>query len=277
MTADIYIQIGPAGGVASSSAAFDSVTYASYLAALKGESNSSAVNSLPSVEPAVYGGDNIAITSALAQALGAAGPLAGVESDGMTPCVLGSPNCYNGVVTVDAGIYYVPPATGSNYDFFSLVEHETDEVLGTISCLSTLGTGIGQIGCTSTSGNTTSYYASAADLFRYTAPGVPTWVNTADGSAPAYFSIDGGMTVVNTYNNLPNGYDYGDWAGGCFVQAVEGCLGTNVDITNDGGSEITVLNAIGFDIAPEPGTAAIVGLGIVALGAFAARRSALSR
>lgn len=271
VTANIFVQYAGVG-LASSSTALNSIPYSTYLADLSAESNSSAWQSLSSTEPSLYGGDQVAISSALANALGVGGPLAGVEADGVTPCVLGSSGCYNGVLEIgfSALPLYFPltpyDSPGTGVDFFSLVEHETDEILGTISCLGT-NDSTPYVQCFDSNGNT---YVAPADLFRYSAPGTLSWLSTADGST-AYFSINNGATAIAYYNNTPNGDDYGDWTSNCtvpLVQDTEPCGGANVDLTTDGGAEIQVLNAVGFNlIVPEPATTAFVGLGLVVLAA----------
>lgn len=271
MSASIYIQYA-GGGLAGSDVALNDVSYSAYLSALSAQSNSPAWQSLAPTEPLLYGGDDVAISSSLAAALGFGGALAGMTATGAS-CTFGTPGCYSGVITIgsSANPIYFPPSPGSptsaGWDFFSLVEHETDEILGTISCIGT-SNGAPYVQCVDGSGNS---YVAPADLFRYAAPGTLSWVGTANGSI-AYFSIDGGKTAINYYNNSPNNEDYGDWSGGCFVQSASACQSVNMDISTDGGSEVALLNAVGFNTVPEPGTMGLVGASVVALAAWGARR-----
>ena len=124
---------------------------------------------------------------------------------------------------------------------------------------------------------------SAADLFRYSAQGIRSYIgaggNQADGSL-AYFSINSGKTDLAAYNNSPNGADYGDWDSS--LNRVQNAYGTpdtsGVNITNDGGSEIAVLDAVGYNLvplsatAPEPGTMALFGTALGLLIAYKRRR-----
>lgn len=83
------------------------------------------------------------------------------------------------------------------------VEHEIDEVLGLGSALQ---------------GTTTPGDPWTEDLFRWASAGTRSFAtNTsttnpcANGTPAAFFSIDGGTTDLNQFNNCNNGGDYGDW------------------------------------------------------------------
>src|SRR5262249_49960370 len=134
-------------------------------------------------------------------------------------------------------------AQGPNdYDIFSVVQHETDEVLGSSSCISTQGPSLAE-GCGVGGTN-----AAAVDLFRYQSSATRVSIRTTPG---AYFSFDGGTTNVAVYNTLSNGDDYADFVTNCqHVQDAKGCTGQSFDITSNGAAEIAILDAIGYNIQP---------------------------
>jgi hypothetical protein len=84
----------------------------------------------------------------------------------------------------------------------AVVEHEIDEVLGLGSALS---------------GTTTPADPWPEDLFRWASSGVRSFAantsttNPCTSTPPSFFSIDGGTTNLNQFNNCNNGGDYGDW------------------------------------------------------------------
>ncbi len=86
---------------------------------------------------------------------------------------------------------------------FATVEHEIDEVLGLGSALN---------------GATTPAMPWTEDLFRWHSAGTRSYAADASTTNPcgastpaAFFSIDGGTTDVDDFNNCNNGGDYGDW------------------------------------------------------------------
>jgi hypothetical protein len=81
----------------------------------------------------------------------------------------------------------------NQYDAVGAFDHEISEIMGRI----------GSVG---------SVYGSKMytplDLFRYTSAGVR---DTTIGPTSPYFSIDGGVTNLGTYNNPATGGDASDW------------------------------------------------------------------
>jgi PEP-CTERM motif len=287
---NVYIKYGSTG-LASSLQYYTNVSYTSYVNALishEGDANDvTAVASLGgNVTNPVVAGDGVALTSALESSLGltsADGGPFGISSITGNPCTLLSANCYNTIITVTnaASTWYYRSGVqgGGTYDFFSAVEHETDEVLGTSSCITGSGNNAATI---TTSVNCTNgpptTGVNPADLFRYVGNSTTrSYLGSANGSA-ACFSINGGTTDIACYNNSPNGADYGDWDGLALrIQNAYGTPGVNgTDITNDGGSEIAVLDAVGYNLnstaTPEPATFALLGASLLALGFARARR-----
>jgi uncharacterized protein (TIGR03437 family) len=259
--ASIYIQLGKTElGLSNYSLA--QINYSDYLTALTANAQASgnmvqadAVKALNTFDTPLYGTGQVWFPVALAAALGFTGNF-GLKSDGMTPCQpVGTGNCFDGIITItnDPGtsLYYRVGNEGPDqFDFYSTVEHETDEVLGTASCIAT--------GPPSLSDQCHNGVPSAVDLFRYQSAGKLVLISTTPG---AYFSYDGGQTNGangNVYNTLDNGDDYADFVSSCTaapsVQDAEACAGHDqgIDITNDGGAEINILNAIGYQLHGVP-------------------------
>jgi len=286
--ASIYIQMGITGLGSSTTGFLNLEPYSTYTTALAGTASHDAVDTaaaanLSGTEPAIYSGGDIELTSALCTAVGIAG-CTGTTSGGVA-CTIGTSGCYNGIITITTpanltseqpgqSLYWDQtglPQTSDSYDFYSVVEHETDEVLGTSSCIGTP---------TALSDNCGGTNASAVDLFRYQGPGSLVFISTTPG---AYFSYDGGATNGAdgaAYNTLANGDDYADFATNCaHVQDATGCLGSALNITSDGNSEINILDAIGYNLntvpnVPEPATWLLFGTGLAAIAAYRRKRSA---
>jgi hypothetical protein len=116
-----------------------------------------------------------------------------------------------------------PPS--SKYYFVGVVEHEFSEVMGRVSYLDSAG----------------AY--SPMDLLRYSAPGVHQFTT----GAASYFSIDGGATNLDSWNNFQTGNsgDLGDWAPSAGNDAFN-------DNSNPGvinaltSTDITLMNALGW-------------------------------
>jgi hypothetical protein len=288
---NIYIQMGITSLGSSTSGFLNLIPYATYRADLAATARGNAVDatalaSLPAMEPPLYSGGQIEVTSALGAALGISNSdLFGTTASGAI-CHPGTAGCYNGIITITTPAN-LSSATGGTqflfwnqtggsqpsnaYDFYTVVEHETDEVLGTSSCITT-GGGVLADGCGTSN-------AAAVDLFRYSGSGSRVFISQTPG---AYFSYDGGATngaAGAAYNTLANGEDYADFATNCaHVQDATACLGTAFDITDDGGAEINILDAVGYNTAvsatPEPATMVLLGAGLAFLGVFSRRRPA---
>jgi hypothetical protein len=267
--ANIYVLYGTTG-LGSSTQYSNFITYDQYVAALTANTNKSAIqksalSALSTYDAGPYGGSNVEVTSALGANLGFTG-LDGITTPaaGEATCTPGTTGCYNVIVTVtnDPGtpLYYdnlggTEPADA--YDFYSVVAHETNEALGTSSCVGTNSAG------TALADGCGTGVPSAVDLFRYSGPGALVLDATLDATPGQYFSYDGGNTnpgvgVGGTplyYNTLANGDDYADYVSSdpCqanyAIQDAEGCPGfdSGRSILNDGGSEIKILNALGYD------------------------------
>jgi hypothetical protein len=116
-------------------------------------------------------------------------------------------------------------AVAGKADFIGLAGHEITEVMGRY--------GLGQNGAPS------GRYG-ALDFFRYTSPGVLDLV-PENG---AYFSIDGGTTVINTFNGTGGG-DLSDWAG-LTNDSYNASLNAGVKLATSEG-DLIVMDVIGYD------------------------------
>lgn len=288
--ASIYITFGNTG-LGSSSQYLNFVSYSAYLSALTANSSGDAVDTaalanLPAIEPGIYSGGSIDVTTALESALGL-GTGAGATSTLGFCSNPGSSGCYDGVITLatpaivagygESYYYGTGSQPGNAYNINTVVEHETDEILGTASCISTTGATLAD-GCGGTA-------AAAVDLFRYQAPGTRVFESTTPG---AYFSYNGGVTNGANgaiYNTLSNGNDYADFIQNCqHVQDADGCLGSTQYITTDGNAEVNILDAVGYNLneqppseTPEPSTLILLSSGFLGLALLVRRQSSRSR
>ena len=248
--ANIYIAFG-ATGLGQSETSLSGLSYSSFRTALIATQSSAddamaISDSVPAANP--FGTDQVATTNPNTRVLGF------TPTGGLTPagagCSLGAAGCYDGIITISSsvlssgGLYFRNGSITSNqYDFYTVVEHETDEVLGTSSF------GFGGF----TSGGHT--YVAPSDLFRYHSNGARSLVAGTTNSCAssnttnACFSLDG-VNMLQQYNNLNNGDDAGDWAPNCAmprVQNATGCPGVaNVDISPT--AEILVLDVVGYTL-----------------------------
>ncbi|MCV2361300.1 NF038122 family metalloprotease [Paucibacter sp. TC2R-5] len=178
----------------------------------------------------------------------------------LAPATTGG-KCFTGMFDGCIGLNF--DVFGSNAITTAVAQHEINEVLG-------LGSGLPK----STS------LPWVGDLFRWqsvgvrsfsTNPGVPNTPCDA-GTPAAYFSIDGGTTLLNQFNNCTNGGDYGDWISHNPSQ-VQDAFGSGGAMTR-GGTETVALDVIGYTLAaavPEPDSWALMLTGLGAT-AWAARR-----
>ena len=250
-----------AGGATSEKLVYGGLSYNSYYNDLGSNSSGdatdlAAIASLgggPHTSNPVNGTTSIAMTTTLASALG----LAAQQGTTWADC---------GGVSADACITLSTAllnASGSpDVELNADVQHEIDEVLGTSSALPN-------------GGGTLATNPDVADLFRYSAPGTRSYaLNTSTSNpctgAAAYFSVDGGTTNLDSYNNCNNGGEYGDWFcdDGSQVQCYAGPGGVPASLTLSS-SEVKLLDAVGFNFAsaavPEPSSVVLLMAGLGAL------------
>src|SRR4029077_15010195 len=120
---------------------------------------------------------------------------------------------------------------GANqYYIVGAIEHEISEIMGRVSYLSNGG----------------DY--GVMDLYRYAAAGV----RQAGTGGPAYFSIDGGRTNLDNWNNarLAAG-DLGDWAAGAGADAFLNASPPG-QINGLTGTVLTLMDALGWGSTAAP-------------------------
>ena len=149
--ANIYITYGTTG-LGQSLQYLNFISYPLYVTALTNNANKSslqvsALAALATYDAAPYGSGQVNLTAALATALGFPGVIGTTPEGGA--CAIGTAGCYNAIVTITndlaTPLYYDNlggPEPADAYDFYGVVQHETDEVLGTSSCIDTDGAGI---------------------------------------------------------------------------------------------------------------------------------------
>jgi len=262
---DIYFTEG--GGLGGSLTGIYQPTYYQYYNAFKAVATSPAqLTALASLGPAptgpgsgnpVNGNTGVDITSAEGRNLGFNTPAAVIVGSGT----------YDSEITLNTSLTYPPQSnTGSYYGLEAVANHEIDEALGIGGTGSTLdGTGslTGPVG--------------DLDLYRYSAPGVYSYSNLQTTSPYAYFSIDGGNTVLS-YFNQTSGADLGDWLSNPIpngfqpqVQDAFGQQGTDPVL---GVNELAAFSAIGYElVAPEP-SSLLLFVSALAIFAGACKRRA---
>jgi hypothetical protein len=229
-------------GLGASSTAFVASTYSAVHNRLNADASSpddtTAIAHLPNGanNPVPSGNNTINLTSANARALG-------ICSVTCTPT-------FDGTISLNLSIMNLSrsgPQDPNKYDLLTVVMHEIDEVLGTIS-------GVGA-----------SQGAFVMDLFRYDANGNRTYSSSA--ASVSYFSLDG-VALLAQYNQQASG-DYGDFISGGPVRVQNAFLspGTQADL----GVEIRMLNAGGWDLntVPEPTS---ISLFLAGVGSLLLRR-----
>ena len=207
-------------------------TYAQIKAALVADAKSAddaqAVAHLPAADPT--GGATFVMSNAEAKALG----LLAANAAGLDGYV-GFDSTAN-TFTFDPANRAVP----GKYDFIGLAHHEITEIMGRY--------GLGQNGASS------GRY-SPIDLFRYLSAGN---LDLAPANG-AYFSIDGGTTVINTFNGTGGG-DLSDWAGAT-LDPYNAFLTSGQKLDASAG-DITEMDVIGWDRAVPPPALKVARTGV---------------
>jgi hypothetical protein len=223
-----------ADGLGSSITACYFVSYSTYRAALASHATSAddatALANTPSgTTNPVNGGSQLCVKPANGRAIGLNTP--DISFAG-TPCptLTGS-----GCIGINVNL------ANTLGDLTAVVQHEIDEVLG-------LGSAIDASQAFMTR-------PWPEDLFRWASAGVRSYASNPSTMIPcvatpsAFFSINGGVTNLNQFNNCDNGGDYGDWITHTPSQVQDAFTnGSAAPSLTLSSSEVRALDVIGYNI-----------------------------
>jgi hypothetical protein len=272
-TVGIVFSAGAGNFLAQSQTSYSSVQYSHYVSLLNSNAANNPANTTLSTAIANLAtgnkpgpGGSVLVTSADARvALGLASATGFYNSSGTFVSAGGQ--AYDGVITLNTGLSlnYTTTAVSGQYSAIAGIEAQINEILG--------GGGQGSVLNSIPVGGSKSAYPNIGvlDLYRYSAPGVPTF-SSAPGTT-AYFSVDGGVTNIIGFNSNPN-EELGDFNPNGFVQSAVPSKGIVPSYTTSS-PEFTMMESIGYSPVtdvPEPSTWAMMLLGFAGLGFMASRR-----
>jgi hypothetical protein len=242
-------------GLAESTNTIYSLPYTTYLTALTKDKQGDDTSFLQFIQPTpqngnpVNGNAAIKLTSANLTAIGVAGAAPGAPSGGVN---------YDSVISLNFSELNITRVNPDDYkdDLETVVEHEVDEALGMNSGLNGAGNNIvGMPGGP----------VAPMDLYRYDINGNRSY--TTNPGTQAYFSVDGGKTDLEQFNQTP-GLDYQDWKSSnqAYVQDAASTLGADPDLALP---ELKALDVLGYNTAaPAPETPTSTAFGLMLVGAM---------
>jgi hypothetical protein len=270
VTVDFSYRPSAAGDLLTTSQVYYDVPYTAYVNALKADSIAhpgnivlaTAIANLPAGTDA-KGANDMALSGAQVAMLGL-GPAGDSEA----------------TVNIDSNqsFAFSQSVPNSQYDLIGGLEHELDEVLGGGGAGSTLNSI-----ASSCADQPSAFFCNkfgSLDLYRYSAPGVPSF--STSSAASAYFSTNGGKAKIVAFNQNSSG-DFGDFAppgtgAGQLIQNAFNSTGEDEAYTTLS-PEYTMMESIGYDgTVPEPSTWAMMLIGFAGLGfaGYRASRRALT-
>jgi hypothetical protein len=234
----------------STSSFFNGVTYAGYKSLLQADAAAHPLNTVLATAIAhlssgndANGASNLAVGSALVAMLTGGTALSATIN-----------------INSNQPFGFTQPVSPSQDDLTGGLEHELDEVLGAGgagSTLNSMGTTCNPSSPDFDPSNT--FFCNKVgplDLYRYSAPGTPSF--STSPSATAYLSINGGTTSLVAFNQDLDG-DMADFAPNCgtgggigqLIQNAFNCPGPDERYTVNS-PEFIMLESIGWDPVPEP-------------------------
>ncbi len=220
----VTIDYTKGSGLGSNSTYYEAVRYTTYLTDLKNDATTNndtiALAHLPSsTRDPVVNSRNIDAKLPNLRALG----ISASPPTGQT----------DSTITLNTSLTFPgSPNSSQQYSLLSVIEHETDEVLGLGSALPD---------------STTTIFPE--DLFRYSSNGTRSF--TTSGTSKAYFSLDG-TTDLAQFDNQNDGGDFGDWQSNPLPSGVAPKVQDGFATPGAApslGIELIALDSIGYNVA----------------------------